>query len=241
MSEAEKWRDVYLILFPDTDPNDIPSPYLDFRNNANHVGDESSFTRYEHSLRRELPKKVRRELEARIDQALEPLEETLKSQIVDIVRDAQLSLFQSFISTNSDKNEKKPESKDAESSPMPEEHVQPSSSRDQSEFDDLQAYRPEPYLMGDLPEFNGLFFELTSDTVVCSGEEAGGYLESTDFGGVPNFGQEVTDMNDQSSGQSDWDSGYVSTVSDFQAVPGGESRTEEEELNTGKGVADFQF
>lgn len=51
---------------------------------------------YENFLRHEMPDRVRHQLELRIEEALNPLEETLRGQIVDIVRDVQLELFQSF-------------------------------------------------------------------------------------------------------------------------------------------------
>ncbi|KAK6212459.1 hypothetical protein LQW54_005233 [Pestalotiopsis sp. IQ-011] len=53
-------------------------------------------TEYENFLRHEMPDRVRHQLELRIEEALNPLEETLRGQIVDIVRDVQLELFQSF-------------------------------------------------------------------------------------------------------------------------------------------------
>ena len=53
-------------------------------------------SRYEQYLRRELPPAVRRELELALDRNLEPLEERLKAQLIEIVRDLQLQLFQSY-------------------------------------------------------------------------------------------------------------------------------------------------
>lgn len=51
---------------------------------------------YETFLRREMPNRVRQQLELLIEDALNPIEETLRGQIVDIVRDVQLELFRSF-------------------------------------------------------------------------------------------------------------------------------------------------
>jgi hypothetical protein len=47
-------------------------------------------------LRRELPPAVRRELEIAVEKEFSPLEERLKSQLINIVRDLQLQLFQSY-------------------------------------------------------------------------------------------------------------------------------------------------
>jgi hypothetical protein len=56
----------------------------------------AQFTRYEEFLSRELPLRVRSHLEAAVDRALEPLEEGLLNQLVEIVQTAQRELFQSF-------------------------------------------------------------------------------------------------------------------------------------------------
>ncbi|KAF0329289.1 hypothetical protein GQ607_003598 [Colletotrichum asianum] len=141
MSEADKWRDVYLILFPNIGPEDIPSPYLDFGSNADGAEAESAFARYERYLRRELPRKVRQELETRIEQALEPMEENLKSQVVDIVRDAQLSLFQSLVSSNPDSAE-------------------PYNSNHAAFDGQIEALRPLPYVDGG---FDGICLQFPPD------------------------------------------------------------------------------
>lgn len=47
-------------------------------------------------MRRELPGRVRGELETRIERALVPLEESLKQQLVGIVQDLQVRLFEEF-------------------------------------------------------------------------------------------------------------------------------------------------
>ncbi|KAK1851388.1 hypothetical protein CCHR01_05965 [Colletotrichum chrysophilum] len=190
MSEADKWRDVYLILFPNIGPEDIPSPYLDFGGNADAGEAESAFARYERFLRRELPRKVRQELETRIEQALEPMEETLKSQIVDIVRDAQLSLFQSFVSSNPDSAEPYKGDSMAECGSM---------ASNRAAFDgQIEALRPLPYMEGG---FNGICLQLPPDPAnyaFLSLEEA-----ST-------FGQQPSAASLQPLGYDDLDSGYFS-------------------------------
>ncbi|KAK2730011.1 hypothetical protein CKAH01_09920 [Colletotrichum kahawae] len=190
MSEADKWRDVYLILFPNIGPEDIPSPYLDFGGNADAVEAESAFARYERYLRRELPRKVRQELETRIEQALEPIKENLKSQIVDIVRDAQLSLFQSFVSSNPDSAEPYNSNPMAECGSMAINHAA---------FDgQIEALRPLPYIDGG---FDGICLQFPPDPAnyaFLGPEEAS------------NFGQQPSTASLQPLGYNDLDSGYFS-------------------------------
>jgi hypothetical protein len=57
------------------------------------------FSRYEQFLRQELPVRVRQQLEVRIDQYLNPVEENLKNELVAIVRDMQIQLFDLYKST----------------------------------------------------------------------------------------------------------------------------------------------
>lgn len=54
------------------------------------------FAQYEEYLGRELPRQVRRRLEDAIDEEMEPIEERLKAQLVDIVKESQADLFRTF-------------------------------------------------------------------------------------------------------------------------------------------------
>ncbi|KAF6829405.1 hypothetical protein CPLU01_07933 [Colletotrichum plurivorum] len=167
LSEADKWRDVYLILFPGTSASEIPSPYLDFGGSGDTAEAESAFARYEQYLRRELPKKVRRELEARIDQALEPLEESLKSQIVEIVRDAQASLYENFLSASSGTSENERACEPFCETMSSAAGGQPGLCNGTFVFDDqLESCEPVPLLggdVGDIGDFNSLLFGVSSE------------------------------------------------------------------------------
>ncbi|KAL1861649.1 hypothetical protein Daus18300_008765 [Diaporthe australafricana] len=96
MTEAQKWRHVFLILFPDTDDQDVPSPYHEFKMASEHGSPENLMTDYENFLQRELPLRVRGQLERRIEAELIPIEDRLRGQIVEIVRDTQIELFRLF-------------------------------------------------------------------------------------------------------------------------------------------------
>jgi hypothetical protein len=72
----------------------------DYDRAADHLSQRSpnfaEFAHYEEFLSRELPPRVRRELEIAVEKELEPVEERIKSQVVDIVRNLQLKLFRSY-------------------------------------------------------------------------------------------------------------------------------------------------
>ncbi|KAK2024418.1 hypothetical protein LX32DRAFT_101817 [Colletotrichum zoysiae] len=115
MSEADKWNKMYTILFPDAEPNCIPSlcrlssfqidcfpahrttdyEYLGSGLSVN-GSPETEFWRYEQFLRRELPSEVQRQLELRIEECLNPIEEILRNDLVNIVRDTQIQLFNTY-------------------------------------------------------------------------------------------------------------------------------------------------
>lgn len=103
-TEEEKWRDVYQICFPlreDEDPIPIPSPYFELPNGTESggPGPSSDMARYDEFMSRELPRRVRKALELRIEQEFSPVEESLKRQLPDIVRGLYQALSEDFRSS----------------------------------------------------------------------------------------------------------------------------------------------
>ncbi|KAK5652662.1 hypothetical protein OQA88_10256 [Cercophora sp. LCS_1] len=128
-SEVDKWNEMYMILFPEADSTSLPSPYYEYSpTEGNTPGSpEDEFVRYEQFLRRELPGRVRQELETRIDERLNPIEEGLRDELVEIVRDMQLQLFELYKAsrnTVSDPNDPMPDPRGEHSAPQPAQLVQ---------------------------------------------------------------------------------------------------------------------
>jgi hypothetical protein len=147
-------------------------------------------TEYENFLRHEMPDRVRHQLELRIEEALNPLEETLRGQIVDIVRDVQLELFQSFrastgptrpngdsvqesasieIDDNPDKSQdEEREDTDAQVSTLVARNTEPPGQFDSGQCsweEQLEAYRQVPPLdfsFTDFDDFDGALFDFSS-------------------------------------------------------------------------------
>lgn len=82
------------VIFPDGYTDYDYDLVFDDQNNKSPRS--TGFARYEEFLSRELPRQVRRELELALDQELEPIEDRLKSQLVDIVRTCQEKLFRLY-------------------------------------------------------------------------------------------------------------------------------------------------
>ncbi|KAK2013460.1 hypothetical protein LZ32DRAFT_530285 [Colletotrichum eremochloae] len=90
LTEAEKWTQVYGILFPDVREREIPSPYYSTDDADTSLGG------YEDYLRRELPPLVRRQLENEIERELSFVEEGMKQKVIEIARNLQLTLFKGY-------------------------------------------------------------------------------------------------------------------------------------------------
>ncbi|KAI3540076.1 hypothetical protein CSPX01_08531 [Colletotrichum filicis] len=95
-NESDKWREMYLILFPGAE--EIPIPYQGEPENFEGKKD-AAVERYAEYLNRELPQSLRLELHQKANPGFERLSERTTSQLVDIVREIQLSLFRKYTSS----------------------------------------------------------------------------------------------------------------------------------------------
>jgi hypothetical protein len=96
-TEEEKWKSVYRILFPDDGEADIPTPYIEYQPCTGQTAEPSNVARFQEFSRLELPRLVRRTLEAVVEQEAQPLQDKMKERLVDIVKECQnrlLSMFQ---------------------------------------------------------------------------------------------------------------------------------------------------
>ncbi|KAH6970734.1 hypothetical protein BKA56DRAFT_596823 [Ilyonectria sp. MPI-CAGE-AT-0026] len=167
-TEAEKWNDMYLILFPRADPISLPSPYYQYTSTGadDTKGSDSEFTRYEQFLR-EPPVHVRRELEILIIERLNPLAENLGSELVGTVWDMQrrlLDIYKAMRSANAIATATVAATTGSETSSG-------SASSKAQQIDsievrasvenDLQPFQPPPYFENfeDFNTFNGISFD----------------------------------------------------------------------------------
>ncbi|KAL5116031.1 hypothetical protein ACEQ8H_006042 [Pleosporales sp. CAS-2024a] len=102
-SEEKKWHIVYVILFPDTAQRELPSPYDEVESESvsdlveNHSPKAPELKQFDAFMRRELPRKVRKALELAMESRIGPVEETLKKELENIVRDCHETLTRSFL------------------------------------------------------------------------------------------------------------------------------------------------
>lgn len=111
MTDEEKWREIYRVLFPDDDESAIPSPckfstpvdtqaanqFADYSESDGDSGSGSlnsgELEDYATFIRREMPTLVRRELETLFQDEFQDVEERLRPRIAEIVLNLQPRLL----------------------------------------------------------------------------------------------------------------------------------------------------
>ncbi|KAF4614326.1 hypothetical protein G7Y89_g15411 [Cudoniella acicularis] len=93
-TEMEKWQELYKILFP---MEDIPSPYFQaVQDESVQSPDSTELSNYEDYSRQQLPRYFRDALQAIVAEEAQPIEERLKSRLVDLIQDCQERVFSTY-------------------------------------------------------------------------------------------------------------------------------------------------
>lgn len=99
-TEAERWIEIYQILFPTSTP---PSPFFEpVEETIDQVSDSAKLAELEAYTQRELPKLFWAALEEVVAKEMQPVEERLRSQLLSMIRDCQdrvFSTYQSMVSS----------------------------------------------------------------------------------------------------------------------------------------------
>ncbi|CVK91322.1 uncharacterized protein FMAN_09465 [Fusarium mangiferae] len=99
LSETEKWKRVFKILFPHVLVDDIPSPFYDYsqvsqKEDAYRHPESGSLAQYEQYMLREVPQRLRQVLGRELDRDLTVVEENLRRRAGDCVRTLIEEAFQ---------------------------------------------------------------------------------------------------------------------------------------------------
>ncbi|KAM3087035.1 protein phosphatase regulator [Clarireedia jacksonii] len=93
-TETERWQEIYRILFPE---EGVPSPYYEaVQDDIVQSPDSKELTSYEEYSRRELPRFFQSALEAAIVDEAQPIEERLRSRLVEMIQDCQERVFSTY-------------------------------------------------------------------------------------------------------------------------------------------------
>ncbi|KAH9210188.1 hypothetical protein DL95DRAFT_413234 [Leptodontidium sp. 2 PMI_412] len=119
-TEADRWKDIYKLLFPN---EMIPSPYFEeVQEDIILSPDSRELAGYEEHCRRELPRRVRAALEEIVNTESQPMEESIRNQLMSIIRDCQDRVFSSYRSSSAvafSVGSVPPASEDASASELP--------------------------------------------------------------------------------------------------------------------------
>ncbi|PMD34500.1 hypothetical protein L207DRAFT_638973 [Hyaloscypha variabilis F] len=97
-TEADRWKDIYKSLFPN---EMVPSPYFEEVQDDIILSPGSrELADYEDYCRRELPRRVRTALEEIVHNESQPMEESIRNQLINIIRDCQDLVFSSYRSSS---------------------------------------------------------------------------------------------------------------------------------------------
>ncbi|CCT70488.1 uncharacterized protein FFUJ_06466 [Fusarium fujikuroi IMI 58289] len=99
LSETEKWRRVFKILFPHVLDDDIPSPFYDYsqtpqKDDACRHSESGSLAQCEQYMLREVPQRLRQALGRELDRDLTIVEDNLRRRAGDCVRTLIEEVFQ---------------------------------------------------------------------------------------------------------------------------------------------------
>ncbi|KAH6714386.1 hypothetical protein BKA61DRAFT_481996, partial [Leptodontidium sp. MPI-SDFR-AT-0119] len=86
-TEEDRWEEIYKLLFPD---EVVPSPYFEpVQDDVDQSPDSRALAEYEEYCRRELPREFRAALEEIVHNQVQPIEESIRSQLMNIIRECQ--------------------------------------------------------------------------------------------------------------------------------------------------------
>lgn len=99
-SESDKWKQVWKILFPRDADDQIPTPFYntpsrDDQPTAKSPGSDD-FAGFEEYRRRELPRIIRQRVEEAVQREHEPLEERVKNEMMQMIRDCTTELLREY-------------------------------------------------------------------------------------------------------------------------------------------------
>ncbi|KAK4161551.1 hypothetical protein QBC43DRAFT_95670 [Cladorrhinum sp. PSN259] len=93
LSEAERWCEVFKILFPHVDHDKIPSPFYEYGELSSSSESPDRLAECEEYLLREVPARLHQALSRELDRDLEAVEEGLKKKAIACVKDLIPELF----------------------------------------------------------------------------------------------------------------------------------------------------
>ncbi|KAH6656714.1 hypothetical protein BKA67DRAFT_552823 [Truncatella angustata] len=92
LTEEHKWKDIYMILFPRSNKNALPSPYYDSRHPVTIAKSAAQWKKFKKHIHDELPQAVQKRVEQRFD----GVKVELLHGLSDIIQDEIFQIFKGF-------------------------------------------------------------------------------------------------------------------------------------------------
>ncbi|KAF6814848.1 hypothetical protein CSOJ01_03859 [Colletotrichum sojae] len=92
-SELQRWREIYMILFPDTGEDSIPSPYFESTEVADNIKAAFDIDDFGAHLGRHLPRRVF----ARLNEEFQIMSEAARERLVNIVQEEMLDFLKTYV------------------------------------------------------------------------------------------------------------------------------------------------
>ncbi|KAI1410060.1 hypothetical protein F5Y13DRAFT_202682 [Hypoxylon sp. FL1857] len=89
MTDEQRWRDIYMILFPKANPNAMPTPYYDSNESLKFSKNVEEWRKAKKRIQKELPKFVQK----KVEKSFEKVEVDVLRRLPDIVRDGLFEFF----------------------------------------------------------------------------------------------------------------------------------------------------
>ncbi|KAI0827245.1 hypothetical protein F5Y06DRAFT_308654 [Hypoxylon sp. FL0890] len=89
MTDEQRWRDIYMILFPKANPNAMPTPYYDSNDSLKFSKSVEEWRKAKKRIQKELPKFVQK----KVEKSFEKVELDVLRRLPDIIRDGLFEFF----------------------------------------------------------------------------------------------------------------------------------------------------
>ncbi|KAI4596632.1 hypothetical protein KJ359_005388 [Pestalotiopsis sp. 9143b] len=93
MTDMERWKEMYKILFPDVDDSEIPGPYYDVTEATRQLGRLIDCDEYEAYLRQNLPQRIMTQL----NRKFQVMAEQARQRLVEIVQEQSAETLGAFL------------------------------------------------------------------------------------------------------------------------------------------------
>ncbi|KAI0133433.1 hypothetical protein F4776DRAFT_664190 [Hypoxylon sp. NC0597] len=181
MTDEQRWRDIYMILFPNANANTMPTPYYDGNNSLKFSKSVEEWRKAKKRIQKELPKFVQK----KVEKSFEKVEVDVLKRLPDIVRDGLFEFFKDLPYDDRSPSETPAPTPRARTPSFPIAREQPAATTDELKDTTLDLsyfFEPSmPFTLGGLDDFDFSQFEFgnSGDCRFFEKESDSGYASTS--------------------------------------------------------------